>query len=148
MCLHKCEDFAHNYVSNPSTKKCEYCGPNCMECNLQYGCTRCQAGSTPKAEGYLSLVNGDKAQWPYSFNKYTKYKGPSSNFQVCVACNTIDGRCNDCSEGTSVNTTTKIEDINTKWLTKEQLTRWNEYLEFTTFPAKKNVTRPDSARTC
>ena len=41
MCLRSCEDFAHNYVSNPNTGKCEYCGPTCTHCTLQYGCRKC-----------------------------------------------------------------------------------------------------------
>lgn len=29
MCVSRCEDFAHNYVSNPDVMKCEFCGPDC-----------------------------------------------------------------------------------------------------------------------
>jgi hypothetical protein len=28
-CVKRCEDFAHNFVSNPGPMKCEYCGDEC-----------------------------------------------------------------------------------------------------------------------
>ena len=34
MCVKRCEDFGHNYVSNPNTMQCEYCGPDCTRCTL------------------------------------------------------------------------------------------------------------------
>jgi hypothetical protein len=34
MCVSDCNDFAYNYVSNPNTMTCEYCGPECTHCTL------------------------------------------------------------------------------------------------------------------
>jgi hypothetical protein len=99
-CVHRCEDFAHNYVSNPSTMRCEYCGENCTECTLQYGCTKCSGNSFKQhatARQYSkNVLNGQTARWPYSFNEYTDFRGPSSEFAVCVDCDKVDPRCDDC----------------------------------------------------
>ena len=105
MCLRKCEDFAHNYVSDPNTMRCEYCGPTCTQCSLQYGCSSCYGNrgkqhSDPR--DYVKSLDdsGTVGIFPYRFNGRTKYGGPSSQFATCVDCAEYDERCDDCSATT------------------------------------------------
>lgn len=102
MCVKRCEDFGHNYVSNPNTMQCEYCGPDCQKCTLQHGCVECSATNNGKAllspsayTDLLKVVRGvTTSKFPYNYFEYTKFGGPSSDFQVCQAC---DDRCSDCT---------------------------------------------------
>jgi hypothetical protein len=99
MCLHRCEDFAHNYVSNPNTMRCEFCGADCSHCSLQYGCVQCASGKQhADPSEYLNFVNASAqtALAPYSFNAFTSFNGPSSLFGTCVDCSKKDIRCDDC----------------------------------------------------
>lgn len=105
MCLRKCEDFAYNYVSDPNTKRCEYCGPTCTQCSLQYGCSRCfgnkgRQHSDPRDYTKYLTDGGTTAIFPYTFNPRTEYGGPSSEFATCVDCADYDERCDDCSTTT------------------------------------------------
>ena len=87
MCVHKCEHFAHNYVSNPNTMKCEYCGPKCTYCTLKHGCIDC-FGRHGRM-GTNSNWYPSKSGFPYSLKK------PSAEFQTCIDCeeHPEDPRC-------------------------------------------------------
>jgi hypothetical protein len=90
--MKKCEDFAPNYVSNPNTMKCEYCGKHCSRCTLQDGCVECAYGfdtgkGLPNVTNYKNLITenitfgGDTfLNFPYSLNENTANNAPSSKF--------------------------------------------------------------------
>lgn len=100
MCVRHCEDVASNYVSNPNTGRCEYCGPYCTHCTLQYGCSDCYGpnGRMDSAAWAYADVSGvgSTPAFPYSNNPKTTYGGPSSEFRVCIDCENVDERCNRC----------------------------------------------------
>ena len=112
MCVPKCEEFSYRYASNPSTMRCEYCGPACNLCSVQYGCVSCgQAANRgqlyPDAYSYSEAVKLDPSttnrnslqtlgHYPYSVNPRTKFFGPSSEFQTCIDCVQITKRCISC----------------------------------------------------
>ena len=106
MCIGKCENFAHNYVSNPSNMKCEYCGPTCSHCTLQYGCSKCfgEKGTSSDPREYLFNLDEtkEKATFPFTFSPYTKYGAPSSEFATCMDCNNYDERCDSCYDATEL----------------------------------------------
>ena len=104
ICVHRCEDFGYNYVSNPSTRKCEYCGKNCLHCSLQYGCTKCERGHefSTAASDVSHLNSANTPAFPFSYNPLTKYGGPSSQFATCVECSGQDPRCDNCQNTTAM----------------------------------------------
>lgn len=105
LCLPSCEDFAYNYVSNPNTMRCEYCGETCTHCTLQYGCSDCYGTGGRQhsaATGYLEHIKTDPkteektALFPFRYHGRTAHGGPSSEFRTCVDCKTVDPRCDVC----------------------------------------------------
>jgi hypothetical protein len=104
LCVPRCEDIAYNYVSNPNTMRCEYCGETCTHCTLQYGCADCygQRGRQhSSAKAYSDHVRGDTTKaktgvFPFRYHSKTTYGGPSSEFRTCVDCKKLDPRCDVC----------------------------------------------------
>jgi hypothetical protein len=104
-CVRRCEDVA-GYVSNPNTGRCEYCGPHCTHCTLQYGCSDCGDGPhgpmMKSAEAYERVSGvGNLPSFPYNYYETTKYGGPSSEFRVCYDCDQVDERCTECDGATA-----------------------------------------------
>ena len=86
MCVEDCSTFAYNYVSNPDTMKCEYCGPTCTLCSAKYGCLKdymWDHGQKPVRED----------QYPAAIFPFSK-QAPSEEFQTTQACK--DARCDKC----------------------------------------------------
>lgn len=98
-CVKHCEDVGVNYVSNPNNGRCEYCGPFCTHCTLQYGCSDCYGPNGPMdsaAWAYADVSGIGKIDFPYSYHENTAYGGPSSEFRVCIECEKYDERCDRC----------------------------------------------------
>ena len=114
MCIGKCENFAHNYVSNPNNMKCEYCGPTCVHCTLQYGCSKClgSKGRSSDPREYLDNLDETKksAVFPFSFSPYTKFGAPSSAFATCIDCDNYDERCDSCYDAVELYLSNKNKD--------------------------------------
>lgn len=91
--------------------RCEYCGPTCTHCTLQYGCSDCHGAEGRQhssAKAYLDHVQtvgatGKKtAAWPFRYNSRTAFGGPSSEFRTCVDCKKLDPRCDVCENHSAV----------------------------------------------
>jgi len=75
MCIDRCEDYAYNYVSNTNTMQCEYCGPSCELCSVQYGCQQ-----NAKFDRGFRLA--DSADYHTSVFPFTDSGPPSTLFKT------------------------------------------------------------------
>lgn len=92
-CVPNCGDFAPNYVGNPNTMKCEYCGPDCTHCTLQYGCSTCIGPNR---------LQNVTVGYPVKTFPYSK-KSPSKEFRTCIDCKSVDERCSICDNHSKFN---------------------------------------------
>ena len=87
MCVESCGDFAYNYIENPETKTCSYCGPTCTLCSPKYGCLEDHKWDKL---GYKYKLGSEypSGEFPYSAS------APSTEFRTTQACS--DERCMSC----------------------------------------------------
>ena len=89
MCVQNCGDFGYNYVGNPETQTCEYCGATCTLCSPKYGCLEDQRRDKL---GFKYVLGNEypTGQFPYSAS------APSDEFRTTKAC--ADDRCKKCQD--------------------------------------------------
>ena len=86
LCVEDCQAFSYEYVNNPNTMTCEYCGAGCQLCSVQDGCL------ASNRAGHGSRINTG-GEYPYSI-AYFSDSAPSSSFQTVNKC--YSSFCDEC----------------------------------------------------